>query len=273
MKDDVVKVCLNLPKLLFETNLRSKFFHYSFTEPAYQSQPGTLYYPTNQPDSRAQSIIYPTYAPPNLGIPIHPGYHVEITPQSAPPTIASTVTTTAPPAVSCGLDNSNIAIHYKSKDNMSKYVQQVTQQQPQQTQQSHPSSSSNQQHKPEPKPMPQAAQIYHINLDQPSMQAAVVQQQQQVQKMQSQQSQSHKPHIPQPISMEKLAERAYHLEKQQQQQGQPPSHLSEAIYRMPPMSSGILTMSPQAQVGLVACNLFVDCHTSFLPNFLRFHVI
>lgn len=116
-----------------------------FTEPTYQNPPGTLYYPSNQQDSRAQAIIYPSYAPPNLGLPIHPGYHVEITPQPPPHTAAPT-STTAQQTVSGGLENSNIAIHFKTKDSMPKFVQQVPQQSQQQPPQ-HPQSSSHPQHR------------------------------------------------------------------------------------------------------------------------------
>jgi len=56
----------------------------------YQNPTGTMYYPgNNQQDSRVQSsIIYPTY-PPNLNIPHRPSYHVEISPQQAPPSSQS----------------------------------------------------------------------------------------------------------------------------------------------------------------------------------------
>lgn len=57
----------------------------------------------------------------------------------------------------------------------------------------------------------------------------------------------HKPHVQQ-ISLEKLNDRGYHLEKQQQQQSQQSSHM-ENMYRIPMSSiqSGMLTISPQSQ--------------------------
>ncbi|XP_055311004.1 G protein pathway suppressor 2 isoform X2 [Sitodiplosis mosellana] len=57
----------------------------------------------------------------------------------------------------------------------------------------------------------------------------------------------HKPHAQQ-ISLEKLNERGYHLEKQQPPPVQQSTHISENMYRMPmSLSSGMLTISPQNQ--------------------------
>lgn len=75
----------------------------------------------------------------------------------------------------------------------------------------------------------------------------------------------HKPHAQQ-ISLEKLNERGYHLEKQQQQPvQQQPTHIAENMYRMPmSLSSGMLTISPQNQQVTV---LFNSISSSFISIF------
>lgn len=53
-----------------------------YAEPAYQSQQGTLYYPSDPQDSR-QSMMYSSYAP-NLSIPLIQNYHPELAQQPQP---------------------------------------------------------------------------------------------------------------------------------------------------------------------------------------------
>lgn len=83
----------------------------------------------------------------------------------------------------------------------------------------------------------------------------------------------HKPHAQQ-ISLEKLNERGYHLEKQQPPSVQQ-SHIAENMYRMPmSLSSGMLTISPQSQqVNSLQLSFIVEMFFSQLIEIrvLNFH--
>lgn len=101
-------------------------------------------------------------------------------------------------------------------------------------------------HKIDSKSVPQGAQVYHINLDQSSGPPQQSSSQPGAKLSQSQSQVQHKSGAPPPaqITMEKLNDRGYHLDKQQPVQG----HLSDNIYRMPPgMHANIMGIPPQPQ--------------------------
>lgn len=115
---------------------------------------------------------------------------------------------------------------------------------PPQVPQSQPPSGP--QHKIDSKSVPQGGQVYHINLDQSSGPPQQSSSQSGAKLSQSQPQVQHKSGAPPPaqITMEKLNDRGYHMDKQQTVQG----HLPDSIYRMPPgMHANIMGLPPQAQ--------------------------
>ncbi|XP_031640199.1 putative uncharacterized protein DDB_G0294196 [Contarinia nasturtii] len=184
-----------------------------WNKPTYQNPPGTLYYPSNSQDTR-QSIVYPTYTP-NLNIPMISSYHQELSQQQAQ---------------SQALSSEQAQQQQPQAQSQSQHQQQSSQQ---------PTSQSSNQSHDKGKPLQSVAQH--------SQSQKMQQQQQQQQPSHGGPPPPHKPHAQQ-ISLEKLNERNYHLEKQQQPSVQQSSHIAENMYRMPmSLSSGMLTISPQSQ--------------------------
>lgn len=113
---------------------------------------------------------------------------------------------------------------------------------------SHPSLSVSQAQSHEVKSKQMPGSVYHINLDQPPPSSS--QSQSSAQKIQVQSNQPHKVHAQQ-ITLEKLNERAYHMDKGQP----PPNHLAEAMYRVPMLANGMpLQLPPQGQSVCVICS-------------------